>query len=94
MAREGKPASVQRAIVAVAADRPQAPCDWLPQSGAVDPAAKRRLREIRRKLDPFALKEAIERALRRILAQPLHSSRPTGSLRSEAALAKAENITN
>ncbi|WP_051076287.1 hypothetical protein [Verrucomicrobium sp. 3C] len=75
-------------------DRPQTPCDRLPQSRAVDPAAKRRLRENRRKLDPFALKEAIERALRTILAQPLHSTRPTGSLRSEAALAKAETITN
>jgi len=75
-------------------DRPQTPCDRLLQSRAVDPTAKRRLREIRRKLDPFALKEAIERALRNILAQPLPSSRPTGSLRSEVALAKAQTITN
>lgn len=68
-------------------DQPQTPCDRLLQSEQVDSMTKRQLREMRRKLDPFFLKESIEKALRPILGQPLRARRPTGSLRSEAALA-------
>ncbi|MGD9897176.1 MAG: hypothetical protein AB7T14_08920 [Candidatus Methylacidiphilaceae bacterium] len=61
-------------------DQPQTPCDRLLQSDQVDSATKRRLREMRRKLDPFLLKESIETALRAILGQPLRAHRACGLL--------------
>lgn len=62
-------------------DRPQTPCDRLLESDALNVRAKRRLRQERASLDPFALHERLEEGLRRVLIRARHSSRPTGSLR-------------
>ncbi|MGD9897189.1 MAG: integrase [Candidatus Methylacidiphilaceae bacterium] len=67
--------------------RPQTPCDRLLQNKQVNSATKRQLREVQRKLDPFLLKESIEKVLRTILGDLFALVALAGSLRSETALA-------
>ena len=58
-------------------DAPHTPLDRLIASGAGDPAKVRALQQLRARLDPFALAEAIDRKLSRIyrLANRRHSPR-------------------
>jgi hypothetical protein len=63
-------------------DPPQTPCDRLLGCPQIPESIKRRLRKERSALDPFRLHEELESRLRRVLDRALHSSRPTGSLRS------------
>lgn len=74
-------------------DRPQTPCDRLLGCPQIPEATKRRLRTARATLDPFRLHEELEYGLRRVLDRALHSSRPTGSLRSEPDQANVEAAT-
>jgi len=63
-------------------DRPQTPCERLLNCSQITPKTKCWLRKQRASMDPFILHEKLEQGLRRVLHQALHSSRPTGSLRS------------
>ena len=63
-------------------DPPQTPCDRLLGSAHISEQTKARLRKERAAMDPFKRHEALEVRLRRVLDRALHSSRPTGSLRS------------
>lgn len=69
-------------------DAPQTPCERLLKSRGLSAKAKKELREKRAAYNPFALGRELESRLRAILLPPLHSSRPTGSLRSGTAKAK------
>lgn len=71
-------------------DRPQTPCDRLLACPQIPGDAKERLRRERAALNPFILHEQLEQCLRRVLDRALHSSRPTGSLRSAPDQAKVE----
>jgi len=66
-------------------DIPRTPCDRLLECGEIPAARKKELRRERASLDPFLLHQKLERALARVLQRALHSSRPTGSLRSTPA---------
>jgi hypothetical protein len=74
-------------------DLPTTPCDRLLASPDVAPASKKALRAKRKALDPFALHEQLEERLSRIFHRALHSSRPTGSLRSTPDEAKLQPAT-
>lgn len=63
-------------------DRPRTPCERLLNSPEIPPQTKHKLRKERASMDPFKLHERLEEGLRRVLHRALHSSRPTGSLRS------------
>lgn len=69
-------------------DTPKTPCDRLLKSPGVSAQAKKELRAKRASYNPFELGRELESRLKAILLPPLHSSRPTGSLRSGAAKAK------
>ena len=69
-------------------DAPQTPCERLLKSRGLSTKAKKELREQRASYNPFALGRELEARLQAILLPPLHSSRPTGSLRSGAAKVK------
>jgi hypothetical protein len=63
-------------------DKPQTPCERLLACREIPAATKNRLRKQRSGWDPFLLHKKLEEGLRRVLQRALHSSRPTGSLRS------------
>jgi hypothetical protein len=68
-------------------DRPLTPCDRLLACPDVGPTTKKKLRQIRAALNPFALQRRLDAALRPILQRALRSSRPAGSLHSEPVAA-------
>lgn len=68
-------------------DRPMTPCDRLLQSDALCAAKKAQLKAQRKARNPFELNRRLEAALRPLLLQALHSSRPTDSLHYEPAAA-------
>lgn len=68
-------------------DRPMTPCDRLLASPDVSAEAKKKLRQTRAALNPFALQRQLEAALRPIRQRALRSSRPAGSLHSEPVAA-------
>jgi hypothetical protein len=70
-------------------DQPRTPYHRLLDSGTLSAKQKHSLRERYAELDPFALKQAVERKLAQILTPAARSSRPTGSLRAPQANAKA-----
>jgi hypothetical protein len=64
-------------------DRAQTPCDRLLAHPKVSASQKKKLRQTRASLNPFALHRELEVRLRAILQKAPHSSRPTGSLHSK-----------
>lgn len=71
-------------------DRPQTPYHRLLASGALQSRQEKELRDRYATLDPFVLKEQIERNLAAILKPVPGFSRPTGSLRLAQVTAKAK----
>lgn len=67
-------------------DPPQTPLDRLIASGQGDPAKVHALMELRQRLDPFALAEAIERKLTHIFRLTHRPQRPRGNQVERAAL--------
>src|SRR5690606_471022 len=61
-------------------DKPMTPCDRLLLSPHIDKEAKTRLRENRKKLNPFSLAENLEKALNQIFSPGCGSGRPAASL--------------
>jgi hypothetical protein len=74
-------------------DRPMTPCDRLLACPGISPATKKKLRQTRAALNPFALQRQFDSALRPILQRALRSSRPTGSLHSAPVAATKSNLT-
>lgn len=74
-------------------DKPQTPCERLLACREIPTTTKTLLRKQRERLDPFELHEKLEEGLRRVLQRALHSSRPTGSLRSAPVGAKSPQTT-
>jgi hypothetical protein len=71
-------------------DHPQTPLDRLLASGQGDPASLQALQELRQRLDPFALAEAIERKLARIYRL---ASRPPRSQFTSVERAVLRSVT-
>lgn len=71
-------------------DRPLTPCERLLKSRKVRAEAKKKLRQKREELNPFALQRGLEAALRPVLQRALRSSRPTGSLHEAPVAATSE----
>jgi hypothetical protein len=75
-------------------DQPQTPYHRLLDCGCLSARQKRLLRQRYAELDPFVLKEQVERKLAEILLPAARSSRPTGSLRLPQATAKGKTASN
>jgi len=61
-------------------DAPATPCDRILADASVPEETKKALRKARKQLNPFHLKDALEKALKPILAHALPARRPPGSL--------------
>lgn len=71
-------------------DLPLTPCERLLKSRKIRAEAKKKLRQKREELNPFALQRGLEAALRPVLQRALRSSRPTGSLHEAPVAATSE----
>jgi hypothetical protein len=71
-------------------DLPLTPCERLLKSRKVSTEAKKKLRQKREELNPFALQRGLEAALRPVLQRAHRSSRPTGSLHEAPVAATSE----